>query len=350
MSHGYEMPGAAYRRFKAQATEKLELLLNYTLHLGNSEFSKALKKAEMFYSRLAVLGLSTGQLQHELLIHWEPEIQKMTEILMRLSRVAYTLSKTSENEALARVIPTKNHTLSSLETKQKASIFLGDPKERVRLLFEDQASRIARAVRIGKVLGESPDRILKRILKTYPPLRVVTSQKKTLAKPKLREANLTQKALRDAIDVDFYDENEWQDLVDLYKEANLWSGRFENEEGEPRYKFQFEQEATEEFVGQVRRGEIQAANDQGIDDFVWTAILDARTCEKCCEKRDGLLVSEIEQKLKSTWKADECQATVPPAHINCRCQVLPVKREYLPEESNKDVSFTGIDEWLNPKT
>jgi SPP1 gp7 family putative phage head morphogenesis protein len=92
----------------------------------------------------------------------------------------------------------------------------------------------------------------------------------------------------------------------------------------------------------VRAGEIEAAKEQGIDDFVWTAVIDERT-DECCLWRDGLLVSEIEAELNGDHSGDDCDSTVPPAHINCRCRVLPVSAQYVEQQQT---GFQGIDEWL----
>lgn len=360
MVRDYKFPGKPYIQFKAGATRALEQMLQYILSQGNDEFVHAMKKAEHFYSHIAVTGAGSGHIQTALIELWAPEIQRSIALIRRLKKASYVLSKTSENEALARIIPRKAKSNLTPNETNYAPGYLSDLNTRVELAYEYQASKIARAIRIGRVLQETPPQILARVKRTYPSYRIVKTGRKNLAKPKLREAEpkkprITNETTEDAIEQDFYDDQEWNDMVDLYKESELWSGRSsdetqtgfgETEEGEPRYKFQFEQEATEDFVSSVRAGEIQAANDQGIDEFIWTAVLDAKTCEECCAKRDGLLTSEIEKKLNTTWKNDLCKAIVPPAHINCRCQPLPVASDFIPDQK---VSFTGIDEWLDER-
>jgi hypothetical protein len=218
----------------------------------------------------------------------------------------------------------------------------------LHIAYERIASDIAHSVRLGIVSGLGPKDLIKRVRKSFPTSRKVRYGRRALAKPIIREANVTQKAVIQAIDQDFYDQSEWDQILDLYHDT-LDPGRFNpddmEEEGVDRYRFEFEQEATEEFVAQVRDGEIAAANDQGIDDFVWTAVLDKKTCEECCAKRDGLLTSEIEAKLNDDWKDDDCQAVTPPGHPFCRCQVLPVASNLVP--SKEQISYSGIDEWLN---
>jgi len=324
-------------------------MLQYTLNMGNDELKKALQKAEMYYTRLNVMGKSMHHAQEALMEFWAPEIQESVALIHRLKNASYVMAKTSEIEAIARVNPNiRAKSLTSAEVSKSTSrtAFSGSVEDRVHLAYEGLAFKIARAIRIGRLLGEPPLNIVKRIRNSFPENRVIKHGRRSLAKPKIMEADIKVKAARDAVANDFYDQSEWNDMIELYQDSELWEGRFGEQkvEGVDRYKFQFEQEATEEFVAQVRAGEIQAAKDQGIDDFVWATIIDRVTCENCCAKRDGLLTSEIEKKLDTVWKNDECKATVPPAHPNCRCQVLPVSSEFVPK--SEDVTYTGIDEWL----
>jgi hypothetical protein len=110
------------------------------------------------------------------------------------------------------------------------------------------------------------------------------------------------------------------------------------------YGWQVEQEITHDFVSQVRSGQIAAARDAGIKDFMWLAVLDSKTCEMCCAWRDGLTSSEILDKLnKDKDLKAACSALVPPAHMNCRCTPVPATDdiEYDLSDDAKD-----FHEWL----
>ena len=113
------------------------------------------------------------------------------------------------------------------------------------------------------------------------------------------------------------------------------------------YEWEIERDATHDFVKLVRDGQVDAAKENGITDFIWIAILDDRTCEKCCEWRNGLSSSMIEKRLKEDAELeDACDAIVPPAHFNCRCTVAPMTDDL----EVYDISQTEkeFDQWLKP--
>lgn len=108
------------------------------------------------------------------------------------------------------------------------------------------------------------------------------------------------------------------------------------------YEWELEKLVTEEFVQAVREGQVDAAKEMGVKDFIWIAVIDDRT-DECCAKRDGLLVSEIKERLSTEWQDDDCAAHVPPAHPNCRCTIAPVLTE---EPVSEGISTKDFDEWL----
>ena len=115
----------------------------------------------------------------------------------------------------------------------------------------------------------------------------------------------------------------------------------ETEEGEAHYAWQLEQEMTHDFVVAVRDGQVDAATQNGIIDFVWIAILDDTTCENCCggygcADFDGMLTSEVEMVTKG-------EVINPPAHFNCRCSLSPVTDDIPTAETN----LGDFEAWLN---
>ena len=110
-----------------------------------------------------------------------------------------------------------------------------------------------------------------------------------------------------------------------------------------RYSWEVEQDLVYDFVKSVRKGEIDAAKENGYNEFVWIAIVDKRT-DVCCLWRDGLTTKEIEKQLKGRSKKERCNdAVTPPAHPNCRCRLAPVT-DALPSKPIKDLG--DFETWL----
>jgi hypothetical protein len=118
-------------------------------------------------------------------------------------------------------------------------------------------------------------------------------------------------------------------------------------EGDKIYGWELEQQLTHDFVKSVRDGQIDAANVNGINEFIWIAIIDQRTCELCCEWRSGLTTSEIEKTLADNPELKEhCDVVVPPAHFNCRCGIAPVAID-LETTDIQTTDAKEFDDWLN---
>jgi hypothetical protein len=134
--------------------------------------------------------------------------------------------------------------------------------------------------------------------------------------------------------------------ADIYKrgpdDQTLFYDVTTGEEKE-RYTWEVEQELTEDFVQSVRSGEQEAAKAQGINDFMWIAILDKAT-DECCALRDGHSSSEIEDMLdQGKLDSEDCDAIVAPGHFNCRCQSAPMTDD-LPERV--EIDYGSFDDWL----
>lgn len=108
------------------------------------------------------------------------------------------------------------------------------------------------------------------------------------------------------------------------------------------YGWEIERDTTNDFVDQVRQGQISAANDNGIDDFVVITIIDNKTCDGCCGDFGcidfaNLLVSEITEMTNGDYAA-------PPYHFNCRCTVAPATKDLSVDEADSEKDFTA---WLS---
>lgn len=228
---------------------------------------------------------------------------------------------------------------------------LGSTADRVHLSLERLKRKVIDAVQMSRILKDTPAEAVERALAIFPRPK------------KVKRMQVLTRVLREAYRKDpeedgdpitgpqFIDGQEWQDIVDEYKDAYIpaWRDpRYTLEEQTPDeggavvYPWQVENEMTEDFVDKVRAGENEGANAQGITDFVWVAILDSHT-DDCCVWRDGLTSTEIEEMLDGERADDECRATAAPAHFNCRCRNVPATDELpdKPADNSQD-----IEEWL----
>lgn len=147
----------------------------------------------------------------------------------------------------------------------------------------------------------------------------------------------------------------WDDLLNAYKDEYVPKWRapeyvidipiidpsVQMDGSEVWYAWEFERDMTNEFVKSVREGQIESANENGITDFVWIAIIDSATCDDCCgdygcRDFDGLLISEIE-------KMTGGGTTAAPAHFNCRCTLAPAT-ENIPDKP--DDGSAEFEQWL----
>ncbi len=229
---------------------------------------------------------------------------------------------------------------------------LGGVGDRIHLALERLKRKVIDAVQMSRIMEETHEEAMVRAGKAFPAVRV---QKRLHELTRaLVEANRRPEEGDALYGPLFIDADDWDDIVAEYKDEYVPEWRdprysmetpiSAGEDGEYMlYPWQVEQEMTEDFVGSVRAGEVDSANAQGITDFVWIAVLDSHT-DDCCRKRDGLTNAEIEANLDGEWKADECQASVPPAHFNCRCRIAPATDD-LPEKPADNSQ--DLEDWLN---
>lgn len=275
----------------------------------------------------------------------ETAFQILTEI-HKLRSMTYQLTVGAEGEAIARAIgkPTKI-VLPKVKLKQYVfSDWSGGetPINRIMLSLNRIRRDVVDAVELSVVMGEAPLEMLSRVEKAFP--KSVSFKKPPTELKRLKEA---AKGPKVPMGTEFMDHQEWEEIADAYLERLPTAGtRFFNlekgadEDGEMRYNWEIEQRLTDEWVRDVRNGQVEAANQNDIQDFVWIAVIDNVT-DECCLWRDGLTTSEIEGQLSKS--DDECDAIVPPAHFNCRCTLAPVGEVTDKVEPN----LQEFDEWLN---
>lgn len=279
-------------------------------------------------------------------------IHRFVDRIESMRKSVYTLTYLGEQEAIGQATKRKKEQTpaefkSKVQKSVKAKTLLDeDLTKRVWVNLMILRGRILDRLRLGLVQELSPKEIIASVKKQFPDIQAYRRPPRELKE--FKEAGLEPKD-KFEYSYDFADDDTWNTTVDAYINTELPPSRFDNasgfdpEAGYFKYNWEMEQGLTDDFVNQVRSGQIDAANDLGIQDFVWVAILDKRT-DDCCENRNGKLTSEIEQMLESgELDADECDATSPPAHPNCRCQLDPSAST----DEVEGPDWKSFNDWLN---
>lgn len=283
------------------------------------------------------------------------------DILRRQRASVYTLAYTGEAEAIGR--GTGKKTVVDLPQSKLPSGELpggGEMERRVEISIKRLEAKVLDAVRMGVVMQNSTKEMDERIRRAFPKEKRRKVVKK-LKGPRLKEANKKKWVMplgpRDggsvSLTTGFIDDKAWSTMVSDYLGEEIPMYTFRGPEFfllpddmrepiTPTYIWEIEKEVTQDFVDQVRKGQVDAARENGIKDFIWIAVIDDRT-DDCCAWRDGLTTSEIKRELRGKHRNDECDAEVPPAHFNCRCDLAPVTDELIDQ---KPEGLGDFDTWL----
>ncbi len=296
------------------------------------------------------------QLDHELAFLFALPAEGANQEIKKLRRMSYLLTYSSEAEAIGQASGARTrYTVSKdrLQKAQDADTFSGSQLDsRVILSFNRLRRKIIDAVELSLTLDSSIEEMTERVERVLPQIKKYpVRQRNLVVGPKLKEADQKKEDLPD-MSQGFLDDETWDEMLNAYKDDfvpswrgpdNQFSLKKEGSNFENVYAWELEKEITQDFVYQVRQGQIAAAKENGINDYVWVAIVDDRT-DDCCLWRDGLTTAEIEEKLKTERRDDECDVIVPPAHFNCRCVLAPMVEEMpeRPESNEKE-----FDQWLN---
>lgn len=269
----------------------------------------------------------------------------MLGVINDLARKSYLLAWAGETEAMGRAlrrrmeyrIPPKQHGYD------EAQEMIG----RMALTLDRLRRDIVDAYQMARVNDLTPNEALDRVENAYPKLKTYRRGPVFLKPVQVREA--------DKPDVQPYgfgilDEETWEDIVHDFTTKHIPATRKPDsvydvdEEGVTVewYGWEIEQQLTDNFVSSVREGQVDAAREQGIEDFQWIAVLDNRT-DECCQWRDGLTSTQIKTRLQSDKKDDDCRVVVPPAHFNCRCTLAPVTDK---EPSDAPYNPQDFEKWL----
>lgn len=284
--------------------------------------------------------------------------KKIVEAFITMRRNSYLLTYSSEAEAIARLIKDpKEFNLHAGKLSRLATVpsaVGGAVADRVNLALGRLKQKVLDQVKLGLILGETVAEIMDRVKTTFPKIHRYAAPKKILKT--LKEARRPTDS-PESYSFGTIDQESWEDLIQDYTQTyspeirdpelyfDIVGNKFEAvglDEGE-WMGWEIEQQLTADFVQQVRSGQIDAARDQGISDFVWITVIGKTTCESCIW-RNGLTSSEIEAKLDGDHRDDEIDATVPPAHASCRCQVAPMVEALETESAPKELG--DFSTWL----
>ena len=277
--------------------------------------------------------------------------------MLNLRQRSYTLSKASEAEIIAQLSRHKVHanvTKAQVQHQRlKVSMAGGHMYHRIRMYIDRLRRRLASYAQAAALTAKNETDFAQDVYAAFPRARKVSVPRRILKSNQHMEAAGDSKA---DFAIDNVDDDTWNEMLDSY--MNEYVPKTRSPEyiieqpsvtGEDTwYAWEFERDLTNEFVQAVRDGQIAAANENGITDFVWIAVVDDRT-DQCCLWRDGLLVSEIEEKSADhEGEDDDCNVEgdglTPPIHFNCRCTLAPAT-ENIPERP--DDGAQDFEEWLN---
>lgn len=295
------------------------------------------------------------------------QLDPIASILIVQRKVVYSLSRAGETEALARALSkgakTGSEFLDSLIKHLNQNLDTGGPiAARVELALTRLGNDIVDALMRARLQEMKLEEVIENVNNALPAVKRFKRVPNTLIDTKAMSEAFPISKLGVMIQpdeeetahaIDGIDEGIWESLVEDYRANFLPKYRgpdsvfdIPDEHGDDyeMYGWEIEKEITHDFVKSVREGKIDAANENGIKDFIWVAVVDDRT-DECCLWRDGLSTSEIEDKLNGERSGDECDSIVPPAHFNCRCDLAPASEDILdtPPPGEK---YSSFEDWL----
>jgi hypothetical protein len=353
----------AYREFVRAKNNALELILDAHLidlskvlgrFLGQAEdaiSTAALKCQGHFFDAIGVRAEQefTAKLKNA----QRDIIPALAQTIINLSRKSYLLSYASEMEALAQAMGKR----IKYGRPGSQTAHLGSQDEpihaRAELALWRVEEKIIGAFKLARIQELPTLEFIDKVKSVFPRKAKLPNRNTALLQPKLKEsAGDSQTVKGVSYSTGLITNEEWSGILDSYERGlEMYQYRkpevagekiyLPSEDGEA-YLWELEQEATQNFVYEVRAGSKDSAEFAGIKDFVWVAIMDDKT-DECCAWRDGLTVTEIEHRLSTDKKDDDCQASTVPAHFNCRCDMVPLS------ENVNEVSPPGgerFDEWL----
>lgn len=360
----------AYEKFIKERDAGLErVLTKYSIQMGG--IVDALRtKAEQVASHMLATGRHKDQLkkarqhfQDGLEPYFDMAIARATALVVAMRKTSYVISAAGHSAAIAATLqkPAALH-ITKLDMAMVAgseSHSGGTIDLRLEIGFHRLLRDIVDAFQLSQVMSSNVTETIERIRRAFPKGQKVSKTKRVMAKmteaaKKKDDDELEMPSIE--ISEEGIDPQTWDVALNDYLEEQIPFGRApydklfyaeqtdEGIETYTRYSWEVEQEMTNDFIDNVRDGENESANQMGIDDFQWIAIVDTKT-DECCLQRDGLTTTEIEAKIESGDIDDDCGSSAP-AHFNCRCRMAPMSDD-IPDTQPPD--FQGFDDWLSEK-
>lgn len=356
---------ASYRKFTDERDRALERILDKYLVAVSEELTFAHAQVIDFvtasHTRGNVEHTHAGFREKEELYRKVDFLFKIigsatVELFRRMRRSVYTLAHAGEAEAIGRALvkDTKFNLgeLALMRAQNQEAPAGGDLRLRLELYFDRLKRDILTAIDMSFVMSPEPlSDVIARIDRAFPHRRVVKRRPRALKESNhpLYGRTSGQKSMATGI----VDDATWNDMVDDYTKDQLPPDTIRRgpddvvkmPDSDVRYEWEVENELMEDFVSQVRDGQGEAgllAKAQGVEDMMWVAIIDKVT-DECCVWRDGLTSKEIAEKLEGEHSDDESDATIPPAHFNCRCKPAPVTKDFPEVEAP---SYEDFNSWL----
>lgn len=305
--------------------------------------------------------------EHMLKVIFSNGCGALYQIMLKLRQRSYVLSKASEAEIIARMslgqrVVANIRADHLFKAMNKPTVAGGAAAQRLTHYMDRLRRKITSFAQGAALNAPDVEAFLQDVMACFPPKRVVKRPKRVL-KPALMEAaqDLSTDPQAD-VAIDNIDAEAWQDMLSAYMNDYVpqnrgpeaiglgrLTGTFTptpagspSEDSDVWYAWEFEQDMTEEFVQSVRDGQLEAANENGITDFVVISIIDDSTCNDCCGgfgcvDFDGLLVSEVEEMTDG-------EQTVAPYHFKCRCTFAPAT-DNIPDKPDDNMDDVFAD-WL----
>lgn len=324
------------------------------------------------------------QVESQIDYAFDQAVHKIVFEQLKLRRVTYMLAHAGEAEAIAQTLKAKiKVNLNKNDINKKIYGNLPDNTDlikRIKFYFSDVKRKMISSLEQSILFGDTPSEMLGRVILSLPRRKAMPAKPvlKKVVKAKVSEASKPKfSGDEDGVSIEIgprggvtigqfdWDNGTWGEVLSRVDEdyslvdrspkkffdatdpTTKTKVREDIPEKDKVYAWELEQQITHDFVNSVRQGQVDAANANGISEFIWIAILDDRTCEHCCEWRSGLLTSEIEKTLASSPDLkDHCDVIVPPAHFNCRCGIAPVAKLDL-SDINSEITTKDFDAWLN---
>jgi hypothetical protein len=276
---------------------------------------------------------------------------KILADVSRMRRSAYLLSFAGEAEAIGRamgqITKSRPNHAKYFDYMQKTDYELrGRFSVKIDFAFNKIIRDVISAFEFSIIGGLDVDSAMFNMYKKLPRTRLISKTEKKLNNKQLKEA--------EQYSFGAVTSPEWQDIVDDYMKEYIPKSRGPEwvvdrvpsksalKTEREVYAWEVERDVTDMYVRDTLTASKDSGNENGINDFLWLAIIDDRTSD-CCLDRDGLTTREIEEKLNSGEMDDECQAITPPAHFNCRCRIAPIVGE-APEKITDELK--DFSEWL----